>query len=832
MVCWSLQRNRHAAVLLTALLTLFCFSISAQQIPDSSRHIDTDSLVKLLRQATNKDRAVSIQKYQEGKMALRQEALTQDFKTTLLHAKTFLNRAPDTNAINAELSRLEHWFQIGRDGIFENKGSAQSHRNLTTSGILLNELLRKTEGRKLSIDKYEHELNNFRLRLDSLNSDSLLYYFSSDSATLMQYLATLIMLSKQVGPADSNLTQALFHARALQARTNLLQSRISASLEEINTYHRELSDHTLNREFSNLWGEIKSSRPIGEILKFSREKNQLAFWFYAQNHWGRLVLLGLLLIAATFFLNSLKKKLAEENSAPENHHGRLALRYPFLSALTIVFSIFQFMFPDPPFIFCCIFWVPAAISLTIIFRGFITRYWMIVWLMMFAQFLFASFDNLILQASRIERYYIFTFSLLGVIYGLMVLLRGRRSELREKHILWFIAFVVVLEFAATLFNLSGRYNYAKTLYVSGFVNVIIAITFLWVVRLVNETLMLASEIYKRPEKKSFYINFERVGKQAPGIFYIFLVTGWFIIFGRNFYAFKLIADPIQDFLFTERTIGQYSFSIKGIVLFFGILFIAAIVSRVVSYFASDKIPVHSSSADQRRIGLGSWILLVRIAIISMGLFLAVAAAGMPLDRITIILGALGVGVGLGLQALVSNLVSGLILAFEKPVNVGDLIEVAGKTGTIRSIGFRSSVVTSIDGSSVIIPNGDLLNGNLVNWSQGMGLRRIDLLVGVAYGTDVNALLPQINELLQANKRVLSTPTPVAFAEAFNDSSIDLKLIFWTPHPREYLSIKSEVIGQVLALFDQKGIVIPFPQRDLHIYNHPDNKQDKGSPSGG
>ncbi len=188
---------------------------------------------------------------------------------------------------------------------------------------------------------------------------------------------------------------------------------------------------------------------------------------------------------------------------------------------------------------------------------------MIVWLMMFVQFLFASFDNLILQASRAERYYIFAFSLFGVVYGLAVLIRGRRKELRERHILWFIAFVVLLELASTLFNLYGRYNYAKTLYVSGFVNVVVAITFLWVVRLVNETLQLASEIYKRPEKKSFFINFERVGKKAPGIFYIFLVTGWFIIFGRNFYAFKWIADPIQDFLFMERTIGQYSFSIKG-----------------------------------------------------------------------------------------------------------------------------------------------------------------------------------------------------------------------------------------------------------------------------
>lgn len=826
----TLYTQKNVLFFLFAAFMICSKLVQAQQ---PTPKISVDSLLHLLNDAASKNRRSNIDKYNSGKIALRQEALLEDLKTTLLRSKSFLDRAPDTNAINAELNRLEHWYFIGRDGIFENKGSAQSHRNLTTSGILLNELLRKIRDRKQSVDKYEHELSNFRMRLDSLNADTVLFSFPADSTMLMQYLSKLLVISKQIDPADSTLTQAIAHVRALQTRVNILESHISGSLDGINAYHKELSDHTLNREFANLWGEVKNHRPIGEILHISYEKNALAFWFFAQNHWGRILLLVILVISGTIFLSSMKKKIREEALAPEDRQG-LVLRYPFLSTLVMVLSIFQFMFPDPPFIFSCVLWMIAAISLTIIFRGFITRYWMIVWLMMLVQFAFASFDNLILQASRIERYYIFALSAFGVVYGFTALIRGRHKQLRERAILWFIAFVVVLESASTLFNIYGRYNYAKTLYVSGFVNVIVAITFLWVVRLVNETLMLASELYKRPEKKSFFINFERVGKKAPGIFYIFLVAGWFIIFGRNFYAFKLIADPVQDFLFTERTLGQYTFSIKGMLLFFGILFIATIASRIVSFFASDKIPVHSSSGEQRRIGLGSWILLIRIAIISMGLFLAVAAAGMPLDRITIILGALGVGVGLGLQALVNNLVSGLILAFEKPVNVGDFIEVSGKAGTIRSIGFRSSAITSVDGSSLIIPNGDLLNDHLVNWTQGRGYRRVELNVGVAYGTDVNKLIPLISEVLQSSNRILTTPPPAVFSDAFNDSSINIRIFFWIAHPREWLSVKSEVMSMIMELFSKAGIKIPFPQHDLHIYQHPGHQQDqqKKPPSGG
>ncbi|MGN6418950.1 MAG: mechanosensitive ion channel family protein [Pseudobacter sp.] len=807
---------RTRSSILISLFVFICMLCSVNRTIAQQQHFLSDSVMNLLRQAAGQDYHKSQDKYSAGRMAARQEALINDLKSTLLKAKVFITRGLDTNAINTDLDNIQRWYDTGCDGIFQHKGSLQSHRNLTSTNILFKELLKKIDTRKQAVDKYQHELSGFRMHLDSLGTDSALYYISNDSAALMQFLSKIMVVRQEINPTDSILEQAIQHVRGLQNRINLMESTVSTALDEIEHYHKDLDRNFFSRETHNIWEGVTSYRPIREIIYYSALKGQLALWFYVQNHWGRMLLLLVLVIASTVFISSLKRKVKAEGLLQQHYQGQLVLRYPVLSAILIVVSVFQFIFPSPPALFTTILGVTAAIALTIIFKGFITRHWMFIWLTMFVQFLIACGDNLILQGSRIERYFMLLFSLVGVITGLLILLKGRRSELREKAILWFIAFVVVLELAAIFFNMYGRYNYAKTMYVSGFINVIIAITFLWVVRLVNETLLLASEVYKRPERNSFFINFERVGRKAPAVFYIFLVVGWFIIFGRNFYAFHRIADPIQDFLFAERSIGQYNFSIKGMLLFFGILFISTFVSRIVSFFATDKVPVHSSSTGQKKIGLGSWILLIRIAIISIGLFLAVAAAGIPLDRFTIILGALGVGVGLGLQALVSNLVSGLILAFEKPVNVGDIIEVAGKTGTIKSIGFRSSELTSIDGSTVIIPNGDLLNEHLVNWSQGRGFRRIELVVGVSYDTNIDEVLPQLNELLKANQRLLSSPPPVAFADKFNDSTIDLKLLFWISNPREFMHAKSEVMSDVQALFNKNGIKIPFPQRDIHI----------------
>ncbi|MCK7555744.1 mechanosensitive ion channel [Chitinophaga sedimenti] len=215
--------------------------------------------------------------------------------------------------------------------------------------------------------------------------------------------------------------------------------------------------------------------------------------------------------------------------------------------------------------------------------------------------------------------------------------------------------------------------------------------------------------------------------------------------------------------------------------------------------------------------MGSWLLLVRIIVISSGLFLAVAAAGIPLDRITIIVGALGVGIGLGLQGLVSNLVSGLIPAFEKPVNVGDVIEINGAVGTMKSIGFRSSTIVLTNGSVNVVPNSDILNHSLLNWSMGKRQVRSSIVVGVAYGTDLEKVHRLLTGVLAADDHILKDPAPLVVAKAFGESSIDFELYFWVTSLRETFATKSRVLIAVDKALREAGITIPFPQRDVHFF---------------
>ena len=679
----------------------------------------------------------SIDTYEKGRLSIHQRKVVDLIDKTSQQLKIYLKKGIDTSGIIEELKTTRSSLNIVREGVFVNKGTVQTQRNLTVSSAILTELVARIHRRRLQLETYADDLVNYRDRIDSLSSDTAIYSFPDDSLKLIKYLQKISVVAKELGPLDSTLNLAVGNVLDLKTKVDLMEFELNAALEDVELYRRQLSSGNFDREFANIWGPVGFSRPFSEIIQFSKAKERLALNFYISDNKGKIFFLFGLIALMTFFLGTLKQRVQINGTVDPDLKGKLVIRYPFLSSLVINLSIFQFIFYDPPFIFNFWFWLISAIALAIMFRKYITPFWVNFWIIMIVLFVLASADNLLLQASRLERWLMLGLSVFGIIYGSYILWSDRKHELKEKRILYAIAFVVILQTAAVFFNIFGRFNLSKTLMATGYVGLVIAILFLWTIRLINEGLRIASEIYKHPDKKLFYINFDKVGEKVPGIFYALLVLGWFILIARNFYAFKLLTGPVYEFITTERTVGNYTFTISGLSIFLLILICSLLLSKIVSFFASDPVETHPQETATTKVGLGSWLLLVRIFIISMGLFLALAAAGIPLDKITIILGALGVGIGLGLQGLVNNLVSGLIIAFEKPVNVGDWIEINGKPGKMKSIGFRSSVVTLADGSALIIPNGDLLSQHLVNWSEGKNIKRISFPVGVAYGSDLD-----------------------------------------------------------------------------------------------
>lgn len=205
-----------------------------------------------------------------------------------------------------------------------------------------------------------------------------------------------------------------------------------------------------------------------------------------------------------------------------------------------------------------------------------------------------------------------------------------------------------------------------------------------------------------------------------------------------------------------------------------------------------------------------YVLLVLVALA------ALSGAGIELNKFTVLTGALGVGLGFGLQNIVNNFVSGLILLFERPIHVGDTVDVGGLVGVVRRIGARSSTVVTFQGAEVIVPNSNLLSNQVINWTLSSQWRRVDVPVRVAYGTDPERVIKLLVDVAESHPGILLERPPTAFFMGFGESSLNFELRFWSAWQDTWFQLQSDVTVAVSKALQEAGIEIPFPQRDLRL----------------
>ncbi len=307
-----------------------------------------------------------------------------------------------------------------------------------------------------------------------------------------------------------------------------------------------------------------------------------------------------------------------------------------------------------------------------------------------------------------------------------------------------------------------------------------------------------------------------------------VIVFWFLIFLGIIDMLTPLGEYLTDMLTEPYVFGSISITIGDVLTFLLILSISFLITSLVSFF------IDSGQFRSKYVKLPKGIpaaisLVIRYFIIAAGIILALSSLGVDLSKFNLMAGALGLGIGFGLQNVISNFVSGLILVFERPILVGDTVEVNNLLGTVKRIGVRSSNISTFDGAEVVVPNSNLISNDLINWTLSSNFKRIEILIGVAYGTDPNLVLKVLREIVESYENALKDPKPQVLFSDFGDSSLNFRLRFWVPFELG-LQAKSDVSIALYNACAEQGIEIPFPQRDIHIKSIPPDSGDNANPS--
>lgn len=367
---------------------------------------------------------------------------------------------------------------------------------------------------------------------------------------------------------------------------------------------------------------------------------------------------------------------------------------------------------------------------------------------------------------------------------------------------------------AILGNIAG-YVDLSALLIKAIINSIMIAVLLYLMYVVISVLIRA--LLETPLLKLSYIvsnHAATIRQKADVVIKYLAVFLWFRGVFNSLGLLKQVSSWFAGLMDVKWEVKNIDISLGGIIGFFLVIFITWFIVRLLRYLMEEEIFPRIKLA---RGVPGAISMIIRYSIVAFGIYIAISAAGIDLDRFGLIAGALGVGIGFGLQGVVYNFIAGLILAFERPIQKGDTIEVGTLMGDVINIGVRSSTIRTYDGSEVIVPNGNLISNEVTNWTLSDRKRRRVVPVGVSYGSNPRAVMKLLEETTAKHPEVLPFPKPWPLFDGFGDNSLKFRILFWVDFDRG-LSVQSEVAMMIHDALQDQGIQIPFPQQDIFIKN--------------
>lgn len=747
----------------------------------------------------------------------------EDYTTSYVETNSDLSRGFDTLEISQELPTLEKRMALMRNAI----DRSSTLGNLVTIRDIIDHLKSQMDSWEDRITIYNNQLDAINDKVSEFKSDTVLRNAPSDSSLRAKTIAQVQDLDTKWQNLDNGAKKSMIRIGLLENRVSALSILLIDLDDRIDLKIHEFTINALTNEYGFIWNPHPSKTPNTLSVAFTKTGRliYLLYAYFITNKSNFVAHIVNLLILVAFFgwIYNSRKKVAKLNSECDGifEQTNYIVKYPYLSTLTVFSLVSPYLYDHPTQAFTHTMFLIMMASIGLLIKNNWPRPLYKIYYVLFIAATFFCISSLMVLITYTDRILLLLLSGVVIYYSLQLLKQVKQTaQAYPPYMQLILKVFIALHGFAILLNITGRFSLAKIFSVTATLNLCLAMGFYILLQILMESLFLQLEGNKKSGHNiTSFLDFKELQKKSKGFLVKIIGILWFVALAKNLAIDDYIYDQANDFLNSPHQVSSTAFTFRSILVFVAVIWLSGLVARVISYFydfAGQQTKLTPQAKKTR-----SSILLIRLTVFVVGFFVAITAAGIPMDRVTIIIGALGVGIGFGLQNIVNNLVSGVILAFEKPVQVGDVIEVSGKSGTIKEIGIRSSKIECGDGSELIVPNGDLISQHVINWTLSNNNRRVELLIRVAYGADVIKVESILNGIIKANNDIMKSPAPTVFLNNFSDSAIEFKALFWADDISKWQGLKSSVMLAIYIEFDKEGIEIPKGQKDIQV-NFPGN----------
>ena len=620
----------------------------------------------------------------------------------------------------------------------------------------------------------------------------------------------------------------------LQNRIAEEDSRIADALASVKQVREQAISRLFVRDSPVIWSrEVWSG--TGQHLWQESRSSFIAQWrnlvMYARREWGRLVLHLVILVLFVVALYWARRRVRPWVVAEPSLEGvSRVFNIPIATALILSIMMSGWIYPQAPRMLSAILGAGALVPTVITLRQLIDRH---LYPILNALVVFYFVDQVRAISASVpvlSRLLFLTEAFGGIIYLTWLIKSVKVASVPETErsrlwkTIWHGAHIAVLVFsAAFIANALGYVSIAGLVGNALLESTYLAVILYAAVRIADGLIMFLTRI--RPISQLGMVRHYRPllrRRIQRGLRWIAVLL-WALYTLEQLSIRTSIIDYLRAALNAQLQVGSLSISLGNVLAFLLTVWLAFLLSRFVRFIMEEDIYPRANLARGLPYAIST---MLHYVILLIGFFFAVAAMGIDMTKFTILAGAFGVGLGFGLQNIVNNFVSGIILLFERPVNVGDMIQVGNRDGELRRIGMRASVIRTLEGSEVIVPNGHLISEEVLNWTLSDQQRRLEVSVGVAYGTDPERVIEILTSVAATHPDVMQDPPPQTLFIGFGDSALNFQLRAWTNHFDRWVRIRSELMVGVNAALRDAAIQIPFPQLDLHVQK---NEADTNAP---